>query len=287
MFDGNPIDGRTQPPPPGVGRYSLATAIALGSVLSQYVVPGAVPAVAPLYHDLVSALLLVYGLPILAFALLVGGAPISHGLDRLSAGGIEGLRWYGVFSLLAFLVSLVLLIALEGLDPSALDRLNAPNPALEAARSNPWFWIGFSFAIGALEETIFRGWVFGYWVARGSPRWLGHALWTSAAFAGVHLYYGTTYGVASLAIFPMLFLVGLGYAVAFRYSGGSLVAIALLHGAFDATSFLTLVSAPLAAALKFGVILAGLAIAAVVYRRHRRIVRPPQTPEGGGPPAPP
>ena len=194
----------------------------------------------------------------------------------------EGLRWYGLLLLLALVAVFSLEILYEIVDPSALQLLQKTAPPLQSAASDPWFYIGFSFAIGAVEETIFRGFIFGYWRDRPGD-WFVPATWTSAVFAGVHLYYATTYGVAAPLIFPSLFLMGFALAATYRFSGGNLVVPALLHGAHDAAAFLTLVSMELGVVLSYLLVLVGAVIGLVHYvRNDAESVAPVGPPSGFG-----
>jgi membrane protease YdiL (CAAX protease family) len=238
------------------------------AVVSQYFLPEVVPALRPIYGSLVGDIAIVYGVPVVTFALLIGTAPLRNWADRMGLATVEGLRWYGLLSLLALVVLFVLVIAYLALDPNALQFLNRPNPALEQARGNPWFFVGLSFVVGAFEETIFRGWIFGFWRDRPGS-WLVPAIWTSVLFAGVHLYYATTYGAAAPLIFPSLFLLGFAFAGAYRASGGNLVVIALLHGAHDATAYLMLVNSEVGTGLYYLVILVGAAIGLLLYLRRK------------------
>jgi len=265
--------------------YALALLVAVVAILSQYVVPQRLPALAPLYATLPGGLLIVYGVPILAFALLVGGRPLSRWSAHSATASWEGLRWYALLSLLGLVVLIALVAVYERFDPGAVQLLSKPNPVLQQASSDPGFWIVFSFAIGAIEETIFRGWIFGYWIARGTRRWWLHAAWTSALFAGVHLYYGTTYGVAAPLIYPTLFLLGFAFAATVRASGGNLWVVALLHGLHDAAAFVTLVSQPAALGLEYGVIAIGAVIALWDYVASRPPA-PPPAPWASGPSGP-
>jgi membrane protease YdiL (CAAX protease family) len=257
------------PVPASLGRYFVGVAITVAAVVSQYVVPQNVPGATVLYGNLPGDLFIVYGIPVLAFAFLVGGAPLRDWSKRLGLATWEGLRWYGLLTLLALLVVIGLAIVYALIDPAALQLLNRPNPALQQARGDPWFFVGFSFVIGAFEETIFRGWIFGYWRDRPGA-WFVPATWTSAVFAGVHLYYGTTYGIAAPLIFPTLFLMGFSLAATYRFSGGNLVVPSLLHGTNDATAFLTLVSVEageVGVALHYLIVLVGAVIGLVHYLR--------------------
>lgn len=247
-------------------RYSLGVMVTVLAVLSQYFVPTLVPATQGVYGNLAGDLLVVYGIPVVAFALLVGVAPLSNWRDRMGLAVWRGLAWYGGISVVSIGVAIVLGILYLALDPSAYHLLERANPALEQARSNPWFYVALSFLVGACEETIFRGWIFGYWRDRPGS-WLLPATWTSAVFAGVHLYYGLTYGAASPIYYSALFLTGFAFAAVYRLSGGNLVVPALLHGAHDAGAYLTLISEGWGLVLEYGVILVGLVFALVEFVR--------------------
>jgi membrane protease YdiL (CAAX protease family) len=260
------------PAPPA--RYWVGVAITVLAIVSQYFVPEAFPATLVLYGNLPGDLFVVYGLPVIAFALLVGGAPLRDWNRNMATAGREGLSWYGLLSLLALVVVAVLVVVYEAVDPAALNYLMKQNPALTQATGNPWFFVGLSFVVGAFEETIFRGWIFGYWRDRGGS-WVLPATWTSVLFAGVHLYYGFTYGPAAPLIFPGLFLIGFAFAATYRFSGGNLVVAALLHGENDATAYLTLINSEIADLIHYAVILAGALIAFVYYLRKMEAPTPP------------
>lgn len=259
-----PPDRPRDPAPEG--RYVAGVVITVLAVVSQYFVPSLVPASLVLYGNLPGDLFVVYGIPVLSFAVLVGGAPLRDWSKRMGTASWEGLRWYGLLSLLALVVVLALAIVYEFVDPAALQYLSRPNPALTQAAANPWFYVGLSFVVGAFEETIFRGWIFGYWRDRGGS-WLVPAAWTSAIFAGVHLYYGFTYGPAAPLIFPTLFLLGFSFAATYRYSGGNLVLPALLHGENDASAYLTLINTEIGAIVHYAVILVGGLLGLIAYLR--------------------
>lgn len=261
-------------PPGSLWRYGLAVAITVLAIVSQYFVPELVPATDVVYGNLASAIFIVYGIPIVAFVLLVGVGPLTGWRRQMAAATWQGFRWYGAMVTLALVVTIVLVAAYLAYDPAALAFLNRPNPALELGQANPWFFVGFSFVVGALEETIFRGWVFGFWLQR-TRRWFVPALWTSALFAAMHVYYGATYGPAAPLIFPTLFLTGFAFAATFQASKGNLVVIAALHGATDAAAYLTLISTPAGLAVRYGLMLVGLVIAVLdaYYRSERGRLR--------------
>ena len=254
------------PRPASLGRYFACVVITLFAIFSQYFVPQAIPAAIVLYGNLPGDVFVVYGIPLIAFGALVGGGPLRDWAHRMGSATYYGLSFYGLLSLLGLGITIALAIVYAIVDPSALQNLNRPNPALEQAKGNPWFFVGFSFLVGAFEETIFRGFFFGYWRDR-STSWMVPAVWTSVAFAGVHLYYAQTYGAAAPLIFPSLFLLGFAFAATYRYSGGNLVVPAALHGAHDAAAFLTLISPLWGYVLLYLVILVGALIGLVGYLR--------------------
>ncbi len=262
-------EGVPAPPPtgPSVARYALATIATVLAIGSQYFLPQLVVAVRPVYTSLLGDLLVVYGIPILAFLGLVGTGPLRHWNQHNGLAALEGLRWYGALTLVSLVVIVALTVVYLALDPSALNLLSRTNPALAQAMGDPWFFVGLSFLIGAVEETIFRGWIFGFWVAR-SRSWVVPAAWTSLLFAGVHLYYGTTYGIVAPLIFPSLFFIGFAFAATFRATGGNLVVIALLHGLFDASAYLTLVNEDGGLALRYLVVFVGIVLFLLLWVRR-------------------
>jgi membrane protease YdiL (CAAX protease family) len=276
--------------PDDLARYVIGVVITVFVISSQYFLPQAVPALDFLYGNLLGDLFVVYGIPVLAFAFLIGGRPLRQWAANLGTATWEGLQWIGLTSLLALFVVIVLEAIYAIVDPAALQLLERTNPALQQAASNPWFFIGLSFVVGAFEETIFRGWIFGYWLQRPQASWLVAAIWTSVLFAGVHLYYGTTYGAAYPILFVPLFFLGFSFAATVKYSGGNLVVVALLHGGYDAISFAYLLNPNLSDLLHVLLIVVGLVVALVLYLRSRSVRPPPAAPPAPGgftPPADP
>ena len=249
--------------------YAAATAITVGAILSQCVLPVEFPALAPIYDSLVGAFAIVYLVPIAAFALLVGAGPLRGWYGRMGTASVEGLRWYGLLTLLALFLAIVALAILLRVDPAAADRLNSPTPILRSAAADPWFWAALSFLVGAVEETIFRGWIFGYLLLRDPAHARLHVAWTSALFAGVHVYYAITYGPAVVVPALVLFFDGAAFALAFRASGGNLVVVAALHGWNDATVFIALAAPTVGLGLHYAPVLLGGLIALVLYARDR------------------
>jgi membrane protease YdiL (CAAX protease family) len=262
-----------------IARYAVGVAVVVLAISSQYFVPQSWPASRLVYRSLAGDVAVVYGLPIVAFALLVGTGPLRGWRANPRKATVEGLGWYGTMGLLAFVVTIGLAGVYLAVDPGALKLLERPNPALQAAAGNPWFFVGFSFVVGALEETIFRGWIFGFWMGR-TTAWLPPAILSSALFAALHVYYGTTYGVAAPLIFPTLFLLGFAFAATYRSNDGNLFVPAALHGANDAAAYLTLISLAVGTDLHWLLLLAGGLIGLVYYLRltsttHAPVVPPP------------
>jgi membrane protease YdiL (CAAX protease family) len=255
--------------------YAIAVVGTVFAVLSQYFLPDAIPALRPLYENFVGDLFVAYGVPILLFAVLVGGRPLAGFVENSGRAVVQGLAWYGTLSLLALVLVIAMSIVYVIVDPAALKLLSKTTPVIQAAARDPWFWIVFSFVIGLVEEVIFRGWIFGYWLVKDPSRWAWHAGWTSALFAGVHLYYGQTYGVAAPLIFPSLFFLGFAFAAAMRASGGNVLVVGVLHGTNDAVAFYSLVSSNQALALHYGIVLLGTVIAVVLFLRSRGPARAP------------
>jgi membrane protease YdiL (CAAX protease family) len=261
--------------------YGVCVVVTVFAILSQYFLPEAIPALQPIYGNFFGDLFVVYGVPILAFAALVGARPIAGFVENTGTAVVQGLAWYGVLSLVAIVVTIALTIAYLVVDPAALKLLNNTTPVIQAASGDPWFWVVFSFVIGLVEELIFRGWIFGYWLRKDPGRWLWHAGWTSALFAGVHLYYGQTYGAAAPLIFPSLFLLGFAFAATMRASGGNILIVGILHGANDAIAFYSLISNDQALAWHYGIVLIGAAVALSLYLWRRP--SPPPAPASPGP----
>ena len=274
------------PVPPGRGsiaRFSVAVAITVLAILSQYFVPELVPAARGLYASFAGDLAVVYGIPIVAFVALVGTGPLAGWRSRLSEAAWRGLGWYGLLSLLGLGVLIALVVLYEFLDPSALELLKRLTPVQQGASPDPLVFVPLAFGVGAVEETIFRGWIYGFW-RRASRGWVGPAVGSSALFAGVHLYYATTYGPATPLIVPTLFLAGFAFAATYESAGGNLVVPALLHGQMDAIAFYALVAPAAADALHYGIVLAGAAVAGVAYAfgRWGTVAPAPATPPPAG-----
>lgn len=183
--------------------------------------------------------LVVYGVPILVITLLWRTKIISRFFNRTLSALKIGLGYFGAFTLLGIIVSFVILIVLFLFDPNTLNLLDKPNPVLNIPPSLAWVMVAVSLLIvGPAEEYIFRGFVFGGLLVLFKNRhWLSFAFASSLLFAGTHLYYAITYGIASLIPFTDLVTFGMALAITYYLSGGNLFAPSLIHGAYNATAF--------------------------------------------------
>lgn len=215
--------------------------ITAGGVLSQYIIP---PSWIPLgWSGFVFGLLLVYGLGLIAFLATFGLIPLRNYVRRSRLAGQETLRWYGVFGFLGFVLAFISLTVLLVLEPARTEELlSRQNPVIQAATSDPLFYILFSILfVGFVEETLFRGYVLGSVLhLDGTRRWPLHVLWTSVLFGAVHLYYAQTYFEVSVVYYVQLVTLAMAFSYIYVYSGGNILLPALLHGVFDALSFLSL-----------------------------------------------
>ncbi len=258
-------------------RYALAVVATAAGVLSQYVIPSSwIPAG---LVGFVLGLLLVYGVGLAAFFLLFGITPLRNFFRRSGLAGVETVRWYGVFGFLGFILAFVLLIAYLAIEPHRAEELiSRQTQVIQAASSEPLFYILFSiFFVGFVEETLFRGYVLGTVLhLRGTRSWSIHALWTSFLFAGVHLYYAQTYLEVSPVYYAQLVTLALAFSYIYIYSGGNLLLPALLHGAFDAISFLSLAPGMLeaSAVIRYALLFGCAFVALSLYARQGRFPRP-------------
>ena len=198
---------------------------------SQYVIPGL---------NFVSAVLLVYGIPVVVTGLIWGRTIIKKALNQTLNAVKFGLGYFGAFTVLGLLVGIFIVSLLSVFSPGAVNLLSKPNPVLQVSPEVAWLMVGVSFLVsGPAEEYLFRGFVFGGLLSVfGNRRWLSLAFVSSIFFAGVHLYYAVVYGVASMVQFADLIAFGMAMAATYYVSGGNLVVPALIHGAYDATGFI-------------------------------------------------
>jgi membrane protease YdiL (CAAX protease family) len=252
-------------------RYGVATVAMAAGVLSQYL-PG-YPVISTFWMAEVFSGLTTYGPGLAAFFLLIGTQPLRNAARRMSKATLEGLRWYGILGVASFLTVILLTILYSAFVPNLDHILSRNTPVDTTGAADPWLWIALSFLIGLIEETLFRGFLFGAALMLfGTRRWRVHAVWTSSLFTGLHLYYGQTYGAESPLYYVQIFFLGLAFCYAYFYSGGNLLIVALLHGLFDAISFsqfLPHVGLDGAAGLRYGLLGVACLVALALYLRER------------------
>jgi CAAX protease family protein len=250
--------------------YLSGVAVILGSAYAQYLFRGL---------GLVLGMLVVYGIPILVITWLWGRVIIRRALRDTRAAVRFGLGFFGAFTVLGLVAATAIFLVLLRLDPAALNLLNRPNPVLHISQEYAWIMVWVSVLIvGPAEEYLFRGFVFGGLLSLVKNRhWLALSFLSSVLFAAAHLYYAVVYGVASAVQFADLVTFGMAMAAAYYFSGGNLLVPALIHGAYDATGFLSVAtSSGLGATLRGLMILIGLTVALILFidkMRKRRILR--------------
>ncbi len=248
--------------------YFTGLAIIFLSAYSQYFVEGYGP---------VTGALVVYGIPIIWISVFYGSEILSRAFKNNGLALKYGMGYFGAFSLLGGVVSGLIILVLTSLDPNALDVLNQANPVLHVPRKLAWIMVLISLVfIGPAEEFIFRGFVYGGLLKiYHNHHWVFLAFISSVLFAVVHLYYLVLYGLASLI--PFAEIVSIGMALGFTYylTGGNLLIPSLIHGAFDATGFIAEdISEGAGLALRISMVLIGLLIAFMMYRRRKRPAEP-------------
>jgi len=244
--------------------YFTGLAIIFLSAYSQYFVEGYGP---------ITGALIVYGIPIIWISVFSGQEIISRAFKNNGLALKFGMGYFGVFSVLGTSISGIIILALSSMDPNSLDVLNHANPVLHVPRKLAWMMVFISLIfIGPAEEYIFRGFIFGGLLRiYRNQHWIFLVFISSILFAAVHLYYMVIYGLASLI--PLVEIVAIGMALSFAYylSGGNLLIPSLIHGAFDATGFISEdISEVAGLALRVSMILIGLVVAFIMYRRRNR-----------------
>ena len=248
----------------GKTSFIIGLIVILASAYSQYVIPGL---------NLVSATLLVYGLPILITSLIWGRTIISKAIGHMRTALKYGLGYFGIFTVIGLSAGILIVIILTVFDPAAVNLLHKPNPVLQVSPELAWLMVAFSFLIvGPSEEYLFRGFVYGGLLNVSKGRhWLPLALVSSMFFAGVHLYYAVVYGVASLVQFVDLITFGMAMAATYYVSGGNILVPAMIHGAYDATGYIGVAtSSNIGAQLRELMIFIGILVALFVFTRRKK-----------------
>lgn len=217
----------------GFWKYALGLVVIVFFVYSQYLFN---------ITGLLYGVILVYFLPSIVVLLITGRRILVKAGANFKKAIKYGFGYFGIFSAAGIGLAILLLALLFAFDPQVGEILNRPNPLLEVSPNVAWLMILFSFVIvGPFEEFLFRGFVFGELSEILKNRhWIISALIASIIFAMLHLYYLIIYGIASIIQLSQIVMFGLGMSGAYYKSKGNLVVLALIHGAFDATSYLIL-----------------------------------------------
>jgi membrane protease YdiL (CAAX protease family) len=237
--------------------YIVGVAVIFVAVYLQYFVP----------LGQISGYLVVYGIPLLVVSLIFGKTLLSKAAKNNRFALKNGLGLFGALTLLGFVFSVIVMTIIMQFNPNALDLLSKPNPVLEVTPTEAWVLIAVSLlVVGPAEEYLFRGFMYGGLLSIFKGKhWLPLAILSSVMFAGVHGYYAVTYEVASVIPFITLTAFGVAMAITYYWSGGNLLAPALIHGLYDATGFLgAATSTEVGLAARFALIAVG-AIFAINY----------------------
>jgi len=212
-------------------KYAFGLLVIVIGVYSQYIFN---------IRGLVYGTLVVYILPAIVVFLIDGRRILAKAHVNFKKAFRYGFGYFGVFSAAGIGLAFLLLMILFAFDPNIVELLNRPNPLLEVTPNLAWIMVWFSFLIvGPFEEFLFRGFIFGELLNIFKDKhWIFAAIISSILFSIIHLYYFFAFGIASIIQFSQIIMFGLGMSGAYYKSQGNLVILALIHGAFDATSFL-------------------------------------------------
>jgi membrane protease YdiL (CAAX protease family) len=227
------IDGFTQMFPTNAlskKLYLLGVVVIFLSVYSQYFIR----------YGPITGYLVVYGLPILVVSLLFGRQLLQRAGKNNKDAAKYGLGLFSVLTIMGLLLSIIVLAIITHFDPHAANLLNKPNPVLNVPSNVAWLMIPVSIlVVGPAEEYLFRGFIYGGLISIFKGRyWILLAIVSSVIFASVHAYYAVTYGITSVLPFIDLIAFGIAMSIAYYWSGGNLLVLALIHGLYDATDFL-------------------------------------------------
>ncbi|MEM0271828.1 MAG: CPBP family intramembrane glutamic endopeptidase [Thermoprotei archaeon] len=144
-------------------------------------------------------------------------------------------------SIVLGIVILGFIVGVEGLN--SLTRIEYPSTPLQAqSLSQTLALVALSLLIvGPAEETIFRGMVYGSMLdSSGWTNWRRLNVIQALAFGFAHLYY--LYILGPLGLVALVEIIGMGYGLGWAYykCGGGLSGPIIVHGFWDASSFLLL-----------------------------------------------
>ncbi len=221
--------------------------------------------------------LVVYGIPIVVTGLFFGREILRRAAKNNKAATKYGLGFFGALTVIGVLLSVVALAILLYFNSQASQLLDRPNPALQGlSPTGAWIMVAVAFlVIGPAEEYLFRGFIYGGLlnITKGK-HWLPLAVLSAVLFAAVHGYYAVTYESASVVPFITITTFGFAMCATYYYSGGNILLPALIHGAYDATGFLTIaISTDVGLAARGALTFVGIAFA--VYLLLKKIIMKP------------
>ena len=265
--------------------YFIGVVVIFVAVYSQYFIR----------YGPIAGYLAVYGIPILVVSLLFGKQLLQRAGKNNKEAAKWGLSLFGVLTVVGLLLSIIALAVITHFDPHAANLLNKPNPVLNVPSNIAWLMIPVSIlVVGPAEEYLFRGFIYGGLLSISKGKyWILLAVVSSVMFASVHAYYAFTYGVASVLPFIDLITFGFAMCIAYYWSGGNILVLALIHGLYDATDFLGVATtSQIGQYAQLAMILVGIGVAAVYLPQKMRETSkppvPPQiSPETPPPPPPP
>ncbi len=267
--------------------YLIGLAVIYIAVYSQYFIR----------YGSITGYLVVYGIPALVVSLLFGRQLLNRAGKNNKEAAKFGLSLFGVLTVIGLLLSIIALTIITHFAPHAASLLNKPNPVLNVPSNVAWLMIPVSIlVVGPAEEYLFRGFIYGGLLSISKGRyWIPLAIVSSVMFASVHAYYAFTYGIASVLPFIELITFGLAMCIAYYWSGGNILVLALIHGLFDATDFLGVATTnQIGQAAQLAMIFVGLGFAAVylpkkisMSKKPKPEVSPEPPPETQPPPNPP
>ena len=184
--------------------------------------------------------LIVYGIPVAVVSALFGKQILSRAARnnkeafKVTLGTFSPLYITGIF------LAAIALVIITQIYPSAIELIKKTNPVLNVSPTVAVIFIAFSMlVVGPVEEYLFRGFIYGGMLNLTKGKyWFPLGIVSSLIFAAAHGYYASTYGVASPVFYIELVTFGVAMSMAFYWSGGNILALAVVHGLNDAIGFL-------------------------------------------------
>ncbi len=231
--------------------------------------------------------LIVYGIPIAVVSVLFGRQILSRAAKNNKEAFKITFGTFSPFYVAGIFLAAIALVVIVQFYPSATELIQKTNPVLNVSPAAAWVFIAFSLlVVGPAEEYLFRGFMYGGMLSLTKGKyWFPLAIVSSLTFAAAHGYYAITYGVASPVFYIELVTFGVSMAIAYQWSGGNLLALAVVHGANDAIGFLSVATNATIAGVNVSRIAQGVFIAVglvftVTYVLKKKIlINPTSTPD--------